>query len=195
MKFKLGDRVAFLNEVGEGVITRLVDAEMVELEDTDGFPRIVLGSELILAPDQEKMREAYALGGNRKLEPHEKAALRKLEELDGPEPRRSQPHRDSNKKRVVDMEVDLHIHEITESNSHMTPGEMVSFQMKHFERMLEIALKGRLKRLVVIHGVGEGVLRAEIRLLLSDVYPQIEFFDAPYTEYGHGATELILRQG
>jgi len=194
MKYEVGNRVAFINEVGEGVVTRIIDKETLEIETEDGFPRQVLTSEIMMAPDREEMREAYALGSDRKLEPHERAAIQRLAELEGgSQPKRSQPHADRG-KRVIDVELDLHIHELTDSNRGMTPREMVDLQMKHFERMLELALKERKKRMVVIHGVGEGVLRAEIRLFLEDVYPDIEFFDAPYQDYGYGATELILRQ-
>ena len=193
-KFKIGDTVAFLNEVGQGKVVQIIDKNSVEIETEDGFPRIVHISELIEAPDQEEMHEAYALGADRKLEPHERAALAKLEAMENQTAPVSKPHRDSGKKRVVDIEIDLHIHELTESNQGMQPGEMIALQMKHFERMIEIAIRQRLRRMVVIHGVGEGVLRAEIRLFLSEVYPQVEYFDAPYTEYGYGATEILLRQ-
>ena len=48
MKFKVGDKVNFLNENGGGVITKIIDSKMVKVEIDDGFEMPVLMSELIL---------------------------------------------------------------------------------------------------------------------------------------------------
>jgi dsDNA-specific endonuclease/ATPase MutS2 len=48
-----------------------------------------------------------------------------------------------------------------------------------------------VKRFVVIHGVGKGRLRDEIRKQLSA--DNIEHYDAPLSKYGFGATEIIIR--
>jgi dsDNA-specific endonuclease/ATPase MutS2 len=45
---------------------------------------------------------------------------------------------------------------------------------------------------VVIHGVGEGVLRHEIRKVLDIYHPNFEFQDASYEEFGYGATEIRI---
>jgi DNA-nicking Smr family endonuclease len=45
--------------------------------------------------------------------------------------------------------------------------------------------------LIAIHGVGEGVLKNEIRSFLGKK-DNVEFFDASYMEYGKGATEIRL---
>jgi dsDNA-specific endonuclease/ATPase MutS2 len=47
--------------------------------------------------------------------------------------------------------------------------------------------------MVVIHGVGEGVLKQEIRKELKEFYPHFDFYDASYQEYGYGATEIELK--
>jgi dsDNA-specific endonuclease/ATPase MutS2 len=49
----------------------------------------------------------------------------------------------------------------------------------------------RLTKIVFIHGVGEGVLRSEIRHELRK-YENVEFLDGDYREYGQGATEVRL---
>ena len=48
------------------------------------------------------------------------------------------------------------------------------------------------QKLIIIHGVGEGVLKDEVRLFLSKK-EGIEYFDADYREYGKGATAVELR--
>jgi hypothetical protein len=90
------------------------------------------------------------------------------------------------------MEVDLHIHELVDKHEHMANSEIVSIQLEHFERMLRIAENKKIPRIIFIHGVGQGVLRAEIRKMLHDYYPNCEFHDAPYNEYGYGATEVRI---
>ena len=48
------------------------------------------------------------------------------------------------------------------------------------------------RKIVVIHGVGEGVLRHEIRKELDIYHPYFEYYDASYDQFGYGATEIRL---
>ncbi len=48
MKFKIGDKVQFLNETGGGIITAILDNKMVKIKTDDGFEMPVLNHELIL---------------------------------------------------------------------------------------------------------------------------------------------------
>lgn len=48
MKFKIGDKVNFLNESGGGTIVKIIDSKIVHVETADGFELPVLSSELIL---------------------------------------------------------------------------------------------------------------------------------------------------
>ncbi len=48
MKFKVGDKVNFLNESGGGVVTAIVDNRMVKVEVDGGFEMPVMESDLIL---------------------------------------------------------------------------------------------------------------------------------------------------
>ena len=62
MKLRIGDKVRFLNEVGEGIITRFKDKETVFVEMNDGFEipyltkhLVPIHTELILKPEVENM--------------------------------------------------------------------------------------------------------------------------------------------
>ncbi|MBX7202640.1 MAG: Smr/MutS family protein [Bacteroidia bacterium] len=88
-------------------------------------------------------------------------------------------------------EVDLHLEELLESTAGMDNFEMVSYQMRHFERCLDEAVERKIHRFVAIHGVGKGRLREEIRKILQN--RSITFYDAPYNRYGYGATEVRLK--
>jgi dsDNA-specific endonuclease/ATPase MutS2 len=46
--------------------------------------------------------------------------------------------------------------------------------------------------MVFIHGRGRGILREELRKMLAEEYPHIEYFDGNYMRYGSGATEIII---
>ncbi len=47
MRFKVGDKIKFLNEMGGGVVTALIDNKLVKVETEDGFEIPVLSKDLI----------------------------------------------------------------------------------------------------------------------------------------------------
>jgi hypothetical protein len=56
MKFKLGDRVKYLNEHGGGVVSKIVSSNLVYVKDADGFEIPTMVSELVIA--QEMMQNS-----------------------------------------------------------------------------------------------------------------------------------------
>jgi hypothetical protein len=90
------------------------------------------------------------------------------------------------------MEVDLHANELTLQNSQLTPSSIMTLQMSRFRSALEEAVSKKMRRLVVIHGVGQGTLKMEIRKELQEKYPFYIFQDASFREYGFGATMVHL---
>ncbi|MGV3637348.1 MAG: Smr/MutS family protein, partial [Flavobacteriales bacterium] len=90
-------------------------------------------------------------------------------------------------------EVDLHLHELVDDETKLSQGEKLKYQLAYFERALEAAIRDGKRKLIVIHGVGEGVLREEVRRMLQ-YYDSVRFHDANMARYGSGATEVeILR--
>ena len=90
-------------------------------------------------------------------------------------------------------EVDLHLHELVEDETRFSDGEKLRYQLAYFERSLEAAIRDGKRKLIVIHGIGEGVLREEVRKVLQ-YYENVRFHDANMARYGSGATEVeILR--
>jgi dsDNA-specific endonuclease/ATPase MutS2 len=51
-----------------------------------------------------------------------------------------------------------------------------------------------VKKIVFIHGVGDGVLKNELRRELGRKYPKYPYQDASFREYGFGATMAILKK-
>ena len=99
-------------------------------------------------------------------------------------------------KRIVSpdlVEIDLHIHELLEDTRGLTNHEMLEVQLGRFRNELETAIQNGTRRIVFIHGVGNGTLKQELRQELSTKYKKYYFQDASFKEYGFGATMVILR--
>lgn len=91
------------------------------------------------------------------------------------------------------MEVDLHIEALREDYMHLSPGEILRMQMARFRSALEDAISDKAKRIVFIHGIGNGILKMELRNELKRSYPEYTYQDASFKEYGFGATLVHLR--
>ena len=104
-----------------------------------------------------------------------------------------QPSRKDNKEiQNYVREVDLHIHELVEDERGLTPGDKLEIQIKHFEKELNQAIVSNEKRIVFIHGVGNGVLKLKIKSILETKYPKLKFQDASFQKYKFGATLVLL---
>jgi hypothetical protein len=107
--------------------------------------------------------------------------------------------RESNKKQAnlgrkkTMEEVDLHIEEIVDDHSGLSNGEIINLQITRFEAELEKAIRSNLQRIVFIHGVGNGRLKQEILKKLDRNYPELQYQDASFQEYGFGATMVYLK--
>lgn len=104
-------------------------------------------------------------------------------------PKKSKPH--SNNNPANEIEIDLHIEELLDNYSGMSNAEIILIQLKHFQKTLDKAINGHYRKVVVIHGVGNGRLKQEIRTILSS-YNNLRFYDGSYSKYGFGATEIII---
>ena len=93
--------------------------------------------------------------------------------------------------RSLEKEIDLHITELTEDTQGLSSFEMLNIQLERFEKELDEALAGKLKKLIFIHGVGNGRLKQEITSILRQT-SGITFHDAPYKDYGYGATQVNI---
>ncbi|MFD2824738.1 DNA mismatch repair protein MutS [Lacinutrix iliipiscaria] len=90
------------------------------------------------------------------------------------------------------LEVDLHIHQLTNSTRGMTNHDMLTLQLDTAKRQLEFAIKKRMQKIVFIHGVGEGVLKLELEYLFGRY--DVKYYEANYQKYGLGATEVYIYQ-
>lgn len=89
--------------------------------------------------------------------------------------------------------VDLHVDQLLDTTAGMSHQEILQYQLKKFREVLE-ENKGRHgKKIVFIHGKGEGVLRHAIINELTYRYRRYQYQDASFQEYGYGATQVMIR--
>lgn len=91
------------------------------------------------------------------------------------------------------MEVDLHIDELIDTVSGMDNAAILEYQLGHVEEVMRSHAKAKGKRIVFIHGKGEGVLRMAVLKLLKEKFPTCQTQDASFKEYGFGATMVTIR--
>ncbi len=88
--------------------------------------------------------------------------------------------------------VDLHIEKLTDSWKHLTNFEILSMQLKAFEKYYELAVAHYQSSLIIIHGVGVGKLRDEIHDILRLKKEVKSFINQHSNLYGYGATEIFF---
>ena len=90
-------------------------------------------------------------------------------------------------------EVDLHIEQLVDDYTSLSSGEILDIQMSRFNIALDGAIRNKNKRIVFIHGVGNGKLKYEIRKTLDSKYSRLKYQDASFKEYGYGATMVMIK--
>ncbi|MBX2971725.1 MAG: Smr/MutS family protein [Flavobacteriales bacterium] len=189
-KLNKGDRVAFVDEVGGGVVLDVPAPGRVKIRTDDGFV-LVRSAKEVVPYDPKVVEQAY------RISDHQAGMVAANDVMEEKHQRRKGDNRPGKTPRKPEdnsvAEVDLHLHELVEDETRLSDGEKLKYQLAYFERALEGAIRDGKRKLIVIHGVGEGVLREEVRRMLQ-YYDGVRFHDANMARYGSGATEVeILR--
>lgn len=172
---QIGDKVELIDDDVAGFVTK-IQGDEITFETTDGFDMSVPYSQIV------------KIGGDIEVDLKDDHLLQKLES--DLKPNKKRPSQKPKKQQPA-MEVDLHIHNLVNATSQLSNFEMLNIQLEHSRKKIEFAIGKRIKRIVFIHGVGQGVLKAELQTLFRR-YDQIEFYDADYQKYGLGATEIYI---
>lgn len=90
------------------------------------------------------------------------------------------------------VEVDLHATELLDTMVGLEPKDILDYQIKVFRDTLDEHAKEHGRRIVFIHGKGEGVLRNALIKELRTHYKQCRYQDASFREYGYGATMVTI---
>jgi hypothetical protein len=89
--------------------------------------------------------------------------------------------------------VDLHIEKLTDHWQQLTNFEILTTQLNNFEKYYELAGAHKQATLILIHGVGEGILRNEIHDVLKLKKEVKSFVNQFHPLYGYGATEIYFK--
>ncbi len=176
-----GDKVSVLDEAIEGVVVSVQNNEVL-IETTDGFLMTYFVNELI------KYNNTNALNSFISSDKSHKALHDKKEPI-----KRSFVKEKKSKKDEFVLEIDLHIEKLVPNKKGLSNYDILTIQIDTAKRQLEFAISKRMPKVVFIHGVGEGVLKAELDFLLGR-YENVSFQDANYQKYGLGATEVYIKQ-
>ncbi|MCG2611927.1 DNA mismatch repair protein MutS [Flavobacterium sp. SM15] len=179
--FSIGDKVSVLDEAINGVVVGFKKEDVI-IETEDGFTMTYSVNELV---NLNKTSDLKSFTSNQSLS----QILKEKEE----EKKRSFVKEKKSRKDEFVLEVDLHIEKLVPSKKGMNNYDILTLQMETAKRQLDFAIKNRMPKVVFIHGVGEGVLKAELDFLLGR-YDGISFQDANYQKYGLGATEVYIKQ-
>jgi hypothetical protein len=89
--------------------------------------------------------------------------------------------------------VDLHIEKLNDDWKHLSNFEILTIQLKAFEKYYELAVAHRQPNLTVIHGLGTGKLKDEIHEILKTKREVKSFINQYHPNYGYGATEIYFQ--
>lgn len=164
-----------IDDLLEGVILKVLGGGMFVV-DCQGFEYRFLGHQLVKVVEEHELELQNQIA-SMKLRAKD-IQLAKKERKPGKNLRRN--------NRGV-LELDLHLHEIVEDERGIQAGEKLRIQLDYCRKHLDEIRSSGERSLVIIHGVGEGVLKNEVRELL-DHLPGIRYHDASLRLYGTGAT-------
>jgi len=179
MAFKIGDLVSVLDDDISGRIVNMTQ-DAIRIETPDGFEMEFHPTELI--PDKSLRDDLFNYTDLASV----------IEEKEQSQKKKSVGIKPK-ERNLPAMEVDLHLHQLTTSNKHMSNHEMLTLQLDTARHKLEFAIQKRIQKVVFIHGVGEGVLKLELDYLFGR-YENVKFYAADYQKYGLGATEVYIFQ-
>ncbi len=89
--------------------------------------------------------------------------------------------------------VDLHIEKLMNDFKGLSNFEILTIQIKEFEKWYDAAILHRMPNLIIIHGVGKGKLRDEIHELLKLRKEVKTFVNQYHPQFGYGATEIFFK--
>ena len=174
---QIGDSVETIDDTITGRIIT-IEGTLISIETQDGFQMKFNASELVKISDEIVVSnyDVARVKSEKEIPKKNKRQVTKAKERNAPK-----------------MEVDLHIQQLSNSTREMSNYDMLNLQMETAKRQLEFAMRKRIQKVVFIHGVGEGVLKEELKYLFGR-YDNVKYYDADYQKYGLGATEVYIFQ-
>jgi len=89
--------------------------------------------------------------------------------------------------------IDLHIEKLSDDWKQLNNFEILTIQLKEFEKWFDLAVAHHQSNLIVIHGVGKGKLKDEIHDILKTKKQVKTFINQYDPRFGYGATEIFFQ--
>ena len=179
--FNKGDKVSVLDEAINGVVLSVKDTA-ITIETEEGFVMTYFVNELIKVNVTSNLMDSI-----RRINVSEIAKEKEIPKA------RSFVKERKDKHEASAPEFDLHIEKLVPNKKGMSNYDILTLQSETAKRHIEFAIRNRIPKIVFIHGVGEGILKAELDFLLGR-YDNIAFQEGNYQKYGLGATEVFIKQ-
>lgn len=179
--FTKGDKVSVLDDDLNGTVLSVKNDE-VTIETDDGFVMTYFVKQLLKINISSNLMDSI-----KRINIDEV-----IKEKTIPAPRSFVKER-KEKHEILAPEFDLHIEKLVPNKRGMSNYDILTLQSETAKRHIEFAIRNRIPKIVFIHGVGEGILKAELDFLLGR-YDNIAFQDGNYQKYGQGATEVFIKQ-
>ena len=91
------------------------------------------------------------------------------------------------------LEIDLHINELLDTTAGMSNSDILQYQLQKVREILNEHKNEKGRKIIFIHGKGDGVLRNALITELKTKYKTFYYQDASFREYGYGATQVTIR--
>ena len=168
MQFTIGDKVLFKKDDLKGKIIRVNSLYKVTVLTDDGFEINIPVKNLVKVEVGTDKAISYGEVCYSKDKTSKSLQSQKQE--------RSQ----------TILKIDLHIELLTDNFQYMDNFEIVQIQLDVCQKKIEKALNSNYQKIMIVHGIGTGVLKAEVHKLLS--HYQLRY----YLSKDAGTTEVML---
>ena len=165
---KIGDKIKFLKSNDFGTVVNIISERKIQVEDSSLFLTVVNVKDVVKFDDHTDTVQAYGDVMFSK-ESKENTSAKKM-----------------SRQNLNEVKIDLHIENLSNDFLAMTNFEIVQVQVKKCEDALIKAINSNAQRFIIVHGIGEGVLKKEVHELLSRF--QLRYF----VSINGGSTEVML---
>jgi len=91
------------------------------------------------------------------------------------------------------LEIDLHINSLLDTVMGLSNADILEYQLNEFHKVLKENAENKGKKIVFIHGIGNGTLKQKIQQELKHKYKKYYQQDASFKEYGWGAIMITIK--
>ncbi|AKH95689.1 smr protein/muts2 [Elizabethkingia anophelis FMS-007] len=166
MTMKTGDKVSVLNDNLKGKIIK-INKNLITIEDEYGFEHTYPAAEIV--PAEADLYNSQPV-------------------IVKPEPKKNI----SKKNKIPALVLDLHFDQLVSNPSDYDSWERLFIQKQRLQETISFCRKNHIKKLDVIHGIGDGVLQSMVLEVLRGE-TGLEYEDGTFFKHQSGTITVILK--